>query len=140
MNVTIIGTGYVGLTSAAAFAHFGHHVTGVDIDADRIAALTDGVGVDGQCCDPSPLGFPFAGIVRMQARAPADPIGMPTRDGSCLHARLQVGPRAHHPRDPSGDCAFDDGCRILGHEEQMGVAVDPTGHGYSSSSIGSILA
>jgi UDPglucose 6-dehydrogenase len=39
----MIGAGYVGLVSGACFADFGHHVTCVDKDADRIAALKRGV-------------------------------------------------------------------------------------------------
>ena len=35
----MIGTGYVGLVSGACFSDFGHHVTCVDRDADKIAAL-----------------------------------------------------------------------------------------------------
>jgi UDPglucose 6-dehydrogenase len=43
MRVAMIGTGYVGLVSGACFADFGHTVTCVDKDADKIARLTDGV-------------------------------------------------------------------------------------------------
>ena len=39
MRVAMIGTGYVGLVSGACFADFGHHVTCVDMDATKIAAL-----------------------------------------------------------------------------------------------------
>lgn len=39
MRVAMIGTGYVGLVSGACFADFGHQVTCVDKDADKIAAL-----------------------------------------------------------------------------------------------------
>ena len=39
MRVAMIGTGYVGLVSGACFADFGHHVTCVDMDAGKIAAL-----------------------------------------------------------------------------------------------------
>ncbi len=42
MRVTIIGTGYVGLVTAACLADVGNHVTGIDIDTDRIARLEGG--------------------------------------------------------------------------------------------------
>jgi UDPglucose 6-dehydrogenase len=42
MRVAMIGTGYVGLVSGACFADFGHHVTCVDKDARKIAALRAG--------------------------------------------------------------------------------------------------
>ena len=38
----MIGTGYVGLVSGACFSDFGHHVTCVDKDAGKIAALRRG--------------------------------------------------------------------------------------------------
>jgi UDPglucose 6-dehydrogenase len=38
----MVGTGYVGLVSAACFADFGHEVTGIDTDGDKIAALQRG--------------------------------------------------------------------------------------------------
>jgi UDPglucose 6-dehydrogenase len=42
MRVAMIGTGYVGLVSGACFADFGHQVTCVDRDAEKIAALERG--------------------------------------------------------------------------------------------------
>src|SRR5438552_6887635 len=42
MRVAMIGTGYVGLVSGACFADFGHHVTCVDKDGEKIAALLRG--------------------------------------------------------------------------------------------------
>src|SRR6202166_2156113 len=42
MRVAMIGTGYVGLVSGACFADFGHEVTCVDKDQDKIASLNDG--------------------------------------------------------------------------------------------------
>ncbi|MBF0448577.1 MAG: UDP-glucose/GDP-mannose dehydrogenase family protein [Magnetococcales bacterium] len=42
MNITIIGTGYVGLVSGACFSEFGVHVTCIDNDADKIARLNNG--------------------------------------------------------------------------------------------------
>jgi UDPglucose 6-dehydrogenase len=41
-HVAIIGTGYVGLTTAACLAHIGHHVTGIDIDESKIELLQAG--------------------------------------------------------------------------------------------------
>ncbi len=42
MRIAMIGTGYVGLVSGACFADFGHEVTCVDKDAEKIAALARG--------------------------------------------------------------------------------------------------
>ena len=43
MKITMIGTGYVGLVTGTCFAEFGHHVTCVDKDIDKIEKLTRGV-------------------------------------------------------------------------------------------------
>jgi len=40
--IAIIGTGYVGLTTGACFAHIGHEVICVDIDEAKIAMLKRG--------------------------------------------------------------------------------------------------
>ncbi len=42
MNITMIGSGYVGLVSGACFADFGHRVICVDSDAGKIARLERG--------------------------------------------------------------------------------------------------
>jgi len=42
MNVTVIGTGYVGLVTGACFSEFGVQVTCVDMDTAKIAALERG--------------------------------------------------------------------------------------------------
>ena len=42
MNITVIGTGYVGLVTGACFAEFGMNVTCVDKDADKIDRLNAG--------------------------------------------------------------------------------------------------
>ncbi len=42
MKICMIGTGYVGLVSGACLADFGHEVTCVDIDADRVRVLREG--------------------------------------------------------------------------------------------------
>ncbi len=41
-NITIIGTGYVGLVSGAGLADFGNHVTCVDVNSHRINSLSRG--------------------------------------------------------------------------------------------------
>jgi len=42
MNITVVGTGYVGLVTGACFAEFGTHVTCVDNNAEKIAMLERG--------------------------------------------------------------------------------------------------
>jgi UDPglucose 6-dehydrogenase len=41
-RIAVIGTGYVGLTTGACFAHIGHDVVCADIDADKVALLQRG--------------------------------------------------------------------------------------------------
>ena len=43
MKITILGTGFVGVVSAAVYASFGHTVVGLDIDEKKVAALKKGV-------------------------------------------------------------------------------------------------
>jgi UDPglucose 6-dehydrogenase len=43
MRVSIVGTGYVGLVSAVGLAEVGHHVTCVDVDAQKIHLINQGV-------------------------------------------------------------------------------------------------
>jgi len=43
MKIAVIGTGYVGLVSGACFSEFGHSVTCVDKDADKIDRLHQGI-------------------------------------------------------------------------------------------------
>lgn len=43
MKIAVFGTGYVGLVAGVCFADAGHNVTCVDIDAEKIARLRDGV-------------------------------------------------------------------------------------------------
>ena len=42
MNVSIVGSGYVGTTIAACFADLGHSVVNVDIDEDVVDTINDG--------------------------------------------------------------------------------------------------
>ena len=43
MKITVIGTGYVGLVTGTCFAETGNKVTCVDIDAQKVARLKEGV-------------------------------------------------------------------------------------------------
>ena len=43
MHVTIFGTGYVGLVTGTCFAEVGNDVLCVDVNAERIAGLNDGI-------------------------------------------------------------------------------------------------
>lgn len=43
MKVAIFGAGYVGLVTAACLAEIGHHVSCIDVDADRIDQLQRGI-------------------------------------------------------------------------------------------------
>ena len=42
MNISIIGTGYVGLVSGTCFAEMGNDVLCVDIDEDKVQKLSSG--------------------------------------------------------------------------------------------------
>lgn len=41
-RVGVVGAGYVGLTTGACLAHFGHDVVVADVDAEKVRALTKG--------------------------------------------------------------------------------------------------
>lgn len=41
MRISIFGSGYVGLVQAAVFVDVGHRVICMDIDAKRVASVSD---------------------------------------------------------------------------------------------------
>src|SRR5688572_10208518 len=42
IRLGVVGSGYVGLTTAACFAHLGHHVTCGDVDERKVHLLNNG--------------------------------------------------------------------------------------------------
>ena len=42
MNITVVGTGYVGLVTGACFSYVGNNVCCLDIDKDKISLLKNG--------------------------------------------------------------------------------------------------
>lgn len=42
MNITVVGTGYVGLVTGVCFAHVGHNVICVDVDESKVSLLQEG--------------------------------------------------------------------------------------------------
>ena len=43
MKITIVGTGYVGLVSGTCFAETGNQVICIDIDADKVEKMKNGI-------------------------------------------------------------------------------------------------
>ena len=43
MNITVFGTGYVGLVTGACLADVGHSVLCMDVDQNKIAELREGI-------------------------------------------------------------------------------------------------
>ena len=43
MRIVMIGTGYVGLVTGTCFAEIGHNVTCIDVDAEKVKTLQDGI-------------------------------------------------------------------------------------------------
>jgi UDPglucose 6-dehydrogenase len=43
MNIAVVGTGYVGLVTGTCFAEMGNHVMCVDIDADKVERMRNGI-------------------------------------------------------------------------------------------------
>src|SRR5690242_14521570 len=43
MNIAVVGTGYVGLVTGTCFAEMGNHVMCVDIDANKVERMRNGI-------------------------------------------------------------------------------------------------
>lgn len=74
MKVAIFGLGYVGLTAAACLTREGHEVVGVDVNADKVAAVNAG---------RSPIAEPS--VPALLAAAVAKGILRATVDASCVN-------------------------------------------------------
>jgi UDPglucose 6-dehydrogenase len=68
MNITVVGTGYVGLRPARA-SEFGTHVTCVDNNADKIAMLKRG-----EMPTTSPGSTPWSSATSRRAASNSRPI------------------------------------------------------------------
>jgi UDPglucose 6-dehydrogenase len=92
MRIAMIGTGYVGLVSGACFADFGHFVTCIDKDAEKIAALQRGAipiyepGLDQLVASNTATGRLDFSLDQKRAVAQADAVfiavGTPSRRGN----------------------------------------------------------
>ena len=88
--VAVIGTGYVGLVTAAGFAELGNEVWCVDVDADKIARLQRG---------EIPIYEP--GLAESIARS-ADRLHFSTELGPALRAHAAAVRRRRHAADVLG--------------------------------------
>ena len=43
MNITVIGTGYVGLSTGICLSEIGHHVICIDVDEQKVDLLKAGI-------------------------------------------------------------------------------------------------
>jgi UDPglucose 6-dehydrogenase len=97
MRIAMIGSGYVGLVSGASLADFGHDVTCVDLDEQKIAALQRGKmpiyepGLDRLVADNVAAGRLSFTTELASAAAWADvlfiAVGTPSRRGDASSAR-----------------------------------------------------
>jgi len=60
-RISVIGCGYLGAVHAACMADLGHDVVGIDVDADKVAALTAGRAPFFEPGFPEVLGRALAG-------------------------------------------------------------------------------
>ena len=90
MRVTMIGAGYVGLVSGACFADFGHQVTCIDKDAQRVAALNRG---EIPIFEPGLADLVEANVRQGRLRFAVDTVARRRRRGGVHRGRHAVAPR-----------------------------------------------
>ena len=112
MRVAVVGTGYLGAVQAACLARCGHEVHGIDIDAERVAALCTGRA---PFCEPGLDDLLAAGLEQGLLTFGTDPaavahadvvllcVGTPQRAGSraadLSHLQAALVAIAPHLRD-----------------------------------------
>ncbi|HET7654398.1 MAG TPA: UDP-glucose 6-dehydrogenase, partial [Acidimicrobiales bacterium] len=112
-RIAVIGTGYVGLTTGACFAHLGHDVVCADIDADKVARLSRGdvpileAGLDeivADCLERGRLSF-VVGAAAAASSCEFAYLCVPTpqgSDGSADLSYIEAAAREIAPVLPSG--------------------------------------
>jgi UDPglucose 6-dehydrogenase len=112
-RIAVVGTGYVGLTTGACFAHLGHDVVCADIDADKVARLSRGdvpileAGLDeivADCLERGRLSFVVGAAVAASSCEFAY-LCVPTpqgSDGSADLSYIEAAAREIAPVLPSG--------------------------------------
>src|SRR5258708_7522174 len=145
MRIAMIGTGYVGLVYGACFADFGHQVTCVDKDGDKIAALRRGEipifepGLDALVNSNVKAGrLDFAtDLTRPVAEADAVfiAVGTPSRRGDGHADLTYVHSAAHEIADLSEKVGADvqEVARGIGLDNRIGSKFLHAGPGFGGS-------
>jgi UDP-glucose 6-dehydrogenase len=112
-RIAVVGTGYVGLTTGACFAHLGHDVVCADIDVDKVARLSRGdvpileAGLDeivAECLERGRLSF-VVGAATAASSCEFAYLCVPTpqgSDGSADLSYIEAAAREIAPVLPSG--------------------------------------
>jgi UDPglucose 6-dehydrogenase len=108
MQITVIGTGYVGLVSGACFADFGHNVTCVDVNRARVEQL-----------DRGELPFFEPGLAEVVAHnVAAGRLRFTTDTGAAVRDALVVFLAVGTPEGENGEADLS---QILAAAEQVGA-------------------
>ena len=107
MKVSVFGLGYVGVVSAACLARDGHEVIGVDINPDKVAAITAGLS---PIVEPGLGDLLVRGVDEGRIRATTDPDLAVAGSEACL---ICVGTPSAERGAPRLDYVFNV-CREIG--------------------------